>query len=280
MKSKAQPGFTLLELLIVMAIIGLLSAIILVGYQGQTDKARLAKTMQWAISLNHLLGVNTLGAWTFDRITGTTVYDDSSNKNDGTIYGGATVVDGVIGKALSFDGNDYVNVSNSSNLINYTGLTLEAWIKPSSDGVYGGIFNKYYYPGSCYLRQFLLRRESSNQICFWMGYNSGANAYVICTPTANPVLAKDGWIHIVATWSGQLNTMKIYLNSKVMVSYTGALDWTTNTACSLEIGRYTGSYYFNGLIDDVRIFSEALPQAQIEQFYADGLKTHHPLAQQ
>jgi len=41
-----QKGFTVLELLVVIAIIGILSSVILVSYNGYTDKARTAKTLQ------------------------------------------------------------------------------------------------------------------------------------------------------------------------------------------------------------------------------------------
>ena len=78
-----QKGFTLLELLVVIAIIGILSSIVLVSYNGYTDKARIAKTLQWAGSINHSLGDRAVGAWTFDNITSTTVDEDSGNSNNG-----------------------------------------------------------------------------------------------------------------------------------------------------------------------------------------------------
>jgi len=272
-------GFTLLELLIVIVIIGLLSSIILVGYKGQTEKARFAKTLQWVKSVEHLLGANAAGVWTFDNISGTTVYDDSGNGNNGTISG-AVQVDGAIGKALEFDSADVVTVNNSPSLNDYQGLTLSAWIKPSIDGGYDGIIDKYYYPGACNKRQFLLARWPTNKICFWMGYNDGASAYSLCTATGSS-LVKDGWTHVLATWSKDSNTMKIYLNGVKKATYTSSLNWTTNTTCNLQIGRYytSSSYVFNGLIDDVRIFREALPKAQIEQLYAEGLQTHQNLAE-
>ena len=271
-------GFTLLELLVVIAIIGLLASIILVSYEGSTDKAKIAKTLSWAGSISHLLGANAVGVWTFDRISGPTVYDESGNGNDGTISG-AVQIDGVVGKALEFNSADVVIVNNSPSLNNYDALTLVAWIKPTIDGGYDGIIDKYYYPGACYQRQFLFGRWPTNRICFWMGYNDGASAVSVCTPTDSS-LVKDGWTHVAATWSEASNTMKVYINGTEKASYTNALNWTTNTACNLQIGRYylNSSYVFNGLIDDVRIYSEALPQARIEQLYADGLPTHQPLA--
>ncbi|MDD5739030.1 MAG: prepilin-type N-terminal cleavage/methylation domain-containing protein [Candidatus Pacebacteria bacterium] len=271
-----QTGFTLLELLVVIAIIGILASITIISYPTYANKARLANTLKFSDNVRGSLQQDMVAWWKFDETSGTVAKDSWWNQLNGTVSGTTWTTEGIKGGALSFDGNDYISVSNDSNLVNYTGLTLEVWIKPSSNGVYGGIFNKYYYP-TCAVRQFLLRRESSNQIGFWMGYNNGASAYALYTPTTNPVLASDGWTHIVATWSGPLNTMKIYLNGKVMASYANALTWTTNNACNLEIGRYS-SNYFIGLIDDVQIYSSALPVAIIQQRYADGLATHQNLA--
>lgn len=50
--------------------------------------------------------------WRFDEGSGTTVYDSSGNENDGTIYG-AKWVDGVSGKAVSFDGKDYIEIPDN-----------------------------------------------------------------------------------------------------------------------------------------------------------------------
>ena len=149
-----QKGFTLLELLVVIAIIGILSSIVLVSYNGYADKARLAKTLQWASSVNHSLGDRVVGVWSFDNINGATVYDDSGNNNNGANTG-AVQVDGVVGKGFEFNSTDVVFVNSSASLNDYDGLTLSAWAKPTISGGYNGIMDKYYYPNSCGVRQFL-----------------------------------------------------------------------------------------------------------------------------
>ncbi len=68
-----------------------------------------------------------VGYWGFDNGD---ARDDSGNGNNGTIHGGVKFVDGVKGKAASFDGvNDYILVANNKSL-NLVNMTLIAWVNP------------------------------------------------------------------------------------------------------------------------------------------------------
>lgn len=272
-------GFTLLELLIVIAVIGLLGAVTLVTFPGAVKRAKIAQGWVFSDTLRASLQGDMVGWWAFNESSGTTAKDSYTNQLDGTVSG-AQWKEGIVNNALEFDSSDVVVVNDHRALNNYVGLTLEAWIKPTIDGGYDGIVDKYYYPGACYQRQFLLARWPTNRICFWMGYNNGAGAVSLCTAN-NSVLAKDGWVHVAATWSRASNTMKVYLNGKQKASYTNALNWTVSTTCNLQLGRYylSSFYVFNGLIDEVRIYSAALKMSTIQQHYAEGLKTHQNLAQ-
>ncbi|MDP2950946.1 MAG: LamG-like jellyroll fold domain-containing protein [bacterium] len=263
-------GFTLLELLVVISIIGLLASMFVFGYAGWTDKARLANTKSFSQSVRSSMGFYAIGAWTFDNVQGTTVLDDSGNNNNG-VNSGAVVVEGLNRNGFEFNSADVVSVSNSASLNDYDALTLEAWAKPIISGGYDGIIDKYYYPNSCGVRQFLFSIWATNRACFWMGYNNGSNAYSICTPTDSITI--NAWNHILATWERASNTMKIYLNGKERATYTGALNWTTNTNCGVQLGRYyvNGSYVFNGVLDEIRIYKEAFKIAQIKQLYVEGL---------
>jgi len=256
-------GFTLLELLVVIAIIGLLASIILVSYKGSTEKARLAKTLSWAGSISHLLGDQAVGVWTFDNISGTTVYDDSGNNNNGTIHG-ATVVDGAIGKALSFYGvvNSYVDIPYFT-LLPIRAITVGAWINTPNptkyrNGVVSGYASMYLGPiDGGYLHWCV---PTNARPCAWSG-----------TIPANQ------WTYITGTYDGTYS--RAYINGVEVWSspQTGTIAGTN----PITIGNYVSrdaTHAFIGSIDDVRIFSEALPQARIQQLYVDGLATHQNLA--
>ena len=260
-------GFTLLELLVVIAIIGLLASIILVSYEGSTDKAKIAKTLSWAGSISHLLGANAVGVWTFDNITGTTVYDDSGLGNNGTIYNGAMQVDGVVGKALSFDGvNDYVNLGSIGTVANWNPdsgqTTITVWFNPASSGRRMMIFSD-----NCL--ELGITVESNKRAC-------GFTYTSVCTPSA---IAMDQWHFGVVVLDIDTRQLRFYLDSELQGTATFSIGNGLRDA-PFNIGRdpCTGGTYFLGKIDDMRIYKEALPQARIEQLYADGLKTHQNLA--
>ena len=268
----SQPsGFTLLELLVVISIIGLLASVFVFGYSGWTDKARLANTKSFSQSVRSTLTAYVVGSWTFDRISGATVYDDSGYNNNG-VNTGVVVADGINKNGFLFNSSDVVFVNNSTSLNNYDALTLEAWAKPTISGGYDGIMDKYYYPNSCGVRQFLFAIWPTNRVCFWMGHNNGASAVSLCTATNSVNINK--WNHLLATWSKVTNTMKIYLDGKERATYTNAsLNWTTNTNCGLQLGRYytTSSYTFDGVLDELKIYTEPFTIAQVKQLYTEGL---------
>ena len=65
--------------------------------------------------------------------TGTAVTDSSGQGNQGTISGATWTTSGKYGAALTFDGvNDWVTVADSPSLDLSTGMTLQAWVYPTT----------------------------------------------------------------------------------------------------------------------------------------------------
>src|SRR2546426_3753993 len=85
-----------------------------------------------------------VAAYSFDEGSGSTLGDVSGTGNVGTLVNGpAWNAAGKFGSALSFDGiNDIVNIADSNSLDLTTGMTLEAWVKPSALSGYRTVLMK------------------------------------------------------------------------------------------------------------------------------------------
>jgi len=264
-------GFTLIELLIVIGIIGILSGMIMVNFSGTTDKARLAKAREFSQSILSAMGADLAGAWTFDEGTGTTA-KDSWGVNHGTLKnfdfsassGWKSASDCISGSCLQFDGvNDYVNCGNNPSLNITNAITIEAWVKSANYSGSKDILTKYYYDWA--FRQtwngngvfiFILRIEGTLRD---LTYN-------------NPSYLWNGdWHHIVGTFDGI--TRKIFVDGGQKASNSNYSGKITTSGRELKLGFSDSSHeYFNGLIDEVRIYNTALPAAQIQQHYVQGLE--------
>ncbi|MCG2690112.1 prepilin-type N-terminal cleavage/methylation domain-containing protein [Candidatus Parcubacteria bacterium] len=258
-----QLGFTLLELLVVISIIGLLASTFIFGYAGWTDKARLANTKSFSQSVRSKVGFNVVGQWTFDDGT---AKDVSGNNNNGTIYG-ASSVDGVMGKALSFNGTtNYVSVNDSASL-GPQFITITAWVNPTTYQYYANVVTKR-YPAQYIL--WFYNYDGRIQ-----DYLYGGGAWRACTTASSVAAPLNEWSFLSFTYDGQKG--KVYVNGKEGCSfnYTGTID-SSNSA--MRIGSYyTGSSTserFKGVIDDVAIYREAFTVTQVQQLYVEGLTKH------
>lgn len=192
--------------------------------------------------------------WPLDEGSGSVAGDISGNGNDGTIYG-ASWVDGAVGEALQFDGsNDYVGVPNSSSLQISGAITVEAWVYRHSQS-----------------RDEMIVSKRSGETGFILYFYWGHNKAVFCTGSTSLSgvestidIEANTWYHIAGTYDGEVR--RIYINGVLNNSQAAAGQLASNTV-GLTIGKYNlgSSHYFDGVIDEVRIYSRALSQSEIEE---------------
>ena len=199
-------------------------------------------------------GPTPVAAFSFDEGSGSTVADASGNGNNGTVANTTWAAAGKYGKALSFNGtSSRVTVPNAASLQLSAGMTLEAWVNPATttaawrDVIYKG--NDNYY---------LMGTTDHSGVPAGGGTFAGANANAF----AASALATNSWTYLATTYDGA--NLRLYVNGTLAATQakTGAITSSTNP---LTIGSDPiWGQYFNGLIDDVRIYNTALTASQIQ----------------
>ena len=282
-RNKSNLAFTLVELLVAIAIVGLLSTVIFVSFSGVRDKARIAKGLYFAKQLETSLGADLVGRWNFDEGEGNTAYDSSGYNNNGTITGAtwkcatddSNNTPSGKGCSLSFSGSSNKVETNitTQNSYFHNGFTISAWIYPKGwgGGDFGRIVNKSDAANASNGFHFSLRRSSSSME-FQM--NASSEKY-----PSNNSISFNQWQHVV------LVIKPVDANNSSATFYidgiqSGNLDQPVNKGLSdittvnpLTIGNRSNATdrAFNGLIDEVLIYSTPLNFSEIQSQYYTGL---------
>ena len=194
--------------------------------------------------------------WKLDETSGTIAYDSSVNENNGTLINTPTPVAGIIGNALSFDGGVSSEAVSfpSANFRTLPSFTWTCWIKTPGFGasqIENGIGSITYAP--------LFGANSSGELIFYM--YSGTTPYDITTSGVN--VHDDKWHFCCFWWDGEV--MKIFADGVEEASGPGLQDWQYTIAGYIGRDPNSSDRYFNGLIDDVRIYDNALSQKEISE---------------
>lgn len=202
--------------------------------------------------------------WPLDSsdIDGTTV-KDAWGSNDGIIEGDPKIVEGKIREALEFDGaDDYINCGTDASL-NLTGaLTIEVWIKPAAAGEGGANVGPAckaqsgVSPWSWQLRY--------NAPGGFMGFQFNGDPEGSTWISVQENLSPGEWYHIAGTFDG--SSIVCYLNG--VEKDRGAISGIQGGDSAFFIAQDGWDNVFNGVVDEVRIYSRALSEAEVQQNYA------------
>ncbi len=276
-------SFTLIEILVVIVIVGILSAFIIVGMGSINSSANIAKSKVFANSLRNSLLMSLTSEWKLDIINSpaTDQTPDSWGINTGTLkengYAGACdsshcpqlqTANCVFGNCLSFDGvNDYIYFGDVLD-IGASDLTICFWAK----------VNSLPFPENKYL--IGKSDASGTDGRYAVGIIPNGKVIAIFDPSVGTTVnsvnnVNVGWNFISVVWDRD-NTMKIYLNgyyeNEISISSGNGINF--NTAIPFLIGAYTPtSYFFGGQIDNASFFFGVFSSSQIQQNYFLGLNS-------
>ena len=143
-------------------------------------------------------------------------------------------------------------------LNNATSLTFSYWTKKSAGSVVG-------------VESFVNSTDRiilywwSNDIVFWSVRNGSSSS------AATSSLTLYDWNHILGTFDGATNTIKLYINGTLVDTQTGQPSSTSaNLSHNFHIGLSNGSTYNTGQLDHVSIFDYALSASQVTSLYGNS----------
>jgi len=199
-----------------------------------------------------------VGHWRLDAETGATdlsPYSNNGTANGGLSFGSATDQHAQANRATTFDGvNQYVNIPDNASLQNVNDMTISAWIKLNNTTGYKWIVCKNYFNEYCFGTIASELRFYNGDGGYEAGDSSGANISTSWT-----------YVTVVRTSSGK--NVDFYVNGAYISSWNYTKTITASSG-NVYIGTRNDFYtYFNGSIDDVRIYNRALSQTEITQLY-------------
>lgn len=280
-------GFTIIELLVIVAIFGLFSSIALANFQGSRDRAKRAATLVFQSSVNSSLGAETAAAWNFEEgaqgSPATTIPDTSGSNQTGYIVGAppgtATYVQGMdTGNGVLLNGAHIggTGISTAGN----NAVTVAAWVNPTSVINTTNIFRV----GDPVCNSFRMGISSGNlmvgnqddqaDIAFSAPSLLAAPGGFTIQTLSNSAVQNNKWQFVVSSFdpSGEVRT---YIDGVMVATITGM----PTSSCSPDsaewaIGGAAPGFAtnYNGRVDNVTVYYASLTPTTVSQLYQDELK--------
>lgn len=222
-----------------------------------------------------LEGLSPVAGYTFDNLSGNTVVNDGTGGGgmNGTLAGGATIVaGGAVGNAVSVSGGASVDINNPiTNLDNTGSWTVSAWVKTSTPG--GSILTKG--DGSGW---------SLGNTIFYLGDGTAGGSGGIPSgvrwaggffqgSTSAAQVADNSWHQV--TYVNNNGSYAIYVDGiaqPLSPGNSGFANADIGSVVRLGVSTNTvagdGTVNFNGLLDNVEFYNQALTASQVGERYA------------
>jgi hypothetical protein len=191
-----------------------------------------------------------------DEGGGDKIIDKSPNKLVAKLENSPKWVPGKVKGALEFTDGKQMGASVPANKILDMGtddVSLEAWFKTNKAADQGFIFIKWDGPG------YYIKVQNG---LLYARFHDGATGDM---RSAKTLVADDKWHHVVAIRKDK-TMLQIYIDGKLEFEDKAAAGaGKTDNGAPLEIGRYRAERYWNGIIDEIRLWRKALTPEEVQQ---------------
>lgn len=198
--------------------------------------------------------------------TSGTIVTSDVNSYSGLCYSGVSWENGKIGSCIGLNGSPSYIELGQVFYPGYNDFSISAWIKPKA--IQGDIiFKGVNQTGSMGV---LLRYQGAGYITFGtlsgLGFGSSFSSSAGTAPA-------NTWTHVTAVKSFSGTAAYIYINGQLSAS-GNVFNWVNSgTGKTLHVGCGINGTFYSGLIDDLRIYNNALGSTQISLIYNSGAGT-------
>lgn len=206
---------------------------------------------------------NLLAMYTMDNISGTDLFDESSNNYDGVIQGSPSIVSGQIGDAMNFDGvDDEVFITSPTKVLNSSVGALSFWAFNATAVESLGL-SVYFNSLNTTAFNILMSAGTLPRIDIT---NVSGTLILRITSTVTAPLSQ--WNHIVVQTTGSAYEMFINGSGVATSTTTGSNngDWfDTLTLQFMNLGLIGSDplTFKTGILDETRVFDRPLTGSEI-----------------
>jgi hypothetical protein len=232
------------------------------AFQGVIDEVRIYKrTLTGSeIAADKETGIGwdpanrLVAAYSFDEGSGTVAHD-SIGSHDGLLKNGTVwSEEGKFASAVRFDGvDDLITVPAAADLNLSKNFTLEAWVKPDALTPYDSVLTKEAGVSKTY--SLIPEGDHVAPKAEVAKTESSMN-----TINATSQLPLNAWSHLALTFNGE--HLRLYVNGTQVASVPQTTIYTAEGATQLG-GNLVDSEYFDGFVDEIRIYNRTLSATEI-----------------
>ncbi len=193
--------------------------------------------------------------------------DQSGNGNHCTVNG-AIIAEGVYGdqdSSYQFDGqDDYLACGNDASINPTDALSVAAWVKTGDVSQSARVVSKWGLDSGYDL-------DITSEVV-----RVALNQQLMCTHSIAGL--EDSWVHIAFSWDG--STVALFVNGQPVcqTSFAGPLVASSLDLLIGEMANFAPTAYFQGLIDEVRIYNRFLTTDELRvlsqiPIFGDGFES-------
>lgn len=263
-KNNGQKGYTLVEIMVVIAIIGILSSVTFVAFSSAREKSRMSTAKMFEANHVGVLRNYLVAEWKFDECSGNTANDSSGSDAHLTLVGNpiwSTDTPTKTGCALDFNGStQYAYATDNPSLDLVDNFTVSVWVKLKRDTN----------------QAFLVKSNGTTYRGPYFGYGWSNYGFIFGSNNASNTPFREKRSDDINKWhllTGTVknNQRKLYIDGDfISSSVSGPSTWDNPLDFYLGSGAL-GLSKTKIAIDNVRIYSSVLTASEIQKLYAEEL---------